>query len=248
MIFELTEPSKAAPVFEGWEDMPVDVFACLDNVMGKVFADDTEHPKSAMAMVGDFVYLAGEPNLELVCAKPDRWMIVVPQNEAWEDLLENNFSAYKMIRYAIRKDTRFDRKKLETMANALPYGYTFRRIDEELYDICLNDEEFEEAVSAFESKEKYLEHGIGFAVMKDSKIVAVASSYTRYKKGIDIEIDTAKEERQKGLGSAVAAKLILECLDEGLYPGWDAASKMSVRLAEKLGYELSREYVCYNMK
>ena len=38
------------------------------------------------------------------------------------------------------------------------------------------------------------------------------------------------------------------CLDEGLYPAWDAANKVSVRLAEKLGYEFSREYVCYVIK
>ncbi|MBO5076263.1 MAG: GNAT family N-acetyltransferase [Clostridia bacterium] len=34
----------------------------------------------------------------------------------------------------------------------------------------------------------------------------------------------------------------------GLYPSWDAANKMSVRLAEKLGYEFSREYVCYGLE
>ena len=107
---------------------------------------------------------------------------------------------------------------------------------------------FAECVSVFESKEKYLELGRGFAVMKDGKIVSAASSYSRFRKGIDIEIDTVKDERHKGLGSAVAAKLILSCLDEGLYPSWDAANKMSVRLAEKLGYEFSHEYVCYGIE
>ena len=152
------------------------------------------------------------------------------------------------MQYATRKDTKFNRKKLETMVNALPEGYAFRRIDGEPYDVCLKDENFEESVSSFGSKEEYLELGKGFAVMKDGKIVATASSYTRYKKGIDINIDVVKEERHKGLGSSVAAKLILECLYEGLYPAWDAANKMSVRLTEKLGYEFSREYVCYGLE
>ncbi len=44
-------------------------------------------------------------------------------------------------------------------------------------------------------------------------------------------------------GFAVAAKLILECLDEGLYRARDAAKKVSLRSAEKPGYEFSREYV-----
>ena len=248
MVYELNEPSSAAPVFASWKDLDASIVACLDNVMGKIFADDTEHPKSAMAVIGDFAFLAGEPNTELVCAKPNRQMIVVPQDEAWEELIENNIPAYKQIRYAIRKDTKFDRKKLENMANALPEGYTIRKIDAELYDVCLKDEKFESNVSVFDSKKKYLELGRGFAVMKNGRIVSAASSYSRYLNGIDIGINTIKEERHKGLGSAVAAKLILECLDEGLYPAWDAANKMSVRLAEKLGYEFSREYVCYRIE
>lgn len=248
MIYELKEPSKAACVFADWEDLDTGVIACLDNVMGKIFADDTERPRSAMAVIGDFAFFAGAPDIELVRAKPDRWMIAVPQDKAWEELIENNFLAYKRIRYAMRKNTVFDPEKLEAMAKALPEGYTFRRIDGELYDACLKDEDFEDCVSVFGSKEKYLELGRGFAVMKDGRIVSAASSYSRYLKGIDIEIATVKEERRKGLGSAVAAKLMLECLAEGLYPSWDAANRLSVRLAEKLGYEFSREYVCYLME
>ena len=90
--------------------------------------------------------------------------------------------------------------------------------------------------------------GRGFAVMKEGQIVSAASSYSRYREGIDIEIATLKTERHRGLASAVAAKLILACLDEGLYPAWDAANKMSVKLAEKLGYEFSHEYVCYGVE
>ena len=66
-----------------------------------------------------------EPNLELVNARPDRWLVFVPQNEAWEELIENNFPAFKRIRYATWKDTKFDRKKLEAMVNALQKG-TFK--------------------------------------------------------------------------------------------------------------------------
>ena len=118
MICELKEPSKAASLFADWEDPDAGVAACLDNVMGKIFADDPEQPKSAIALIGDFAFFAGEPNLELVCARPDRWLIVVPQDKAWEELIENNLPANKRIRYAIRKDTKFDREKLEAMAGA----------------------------------------------------------------------------------------------------------------------------------
>ena len=248
MIYELKDPSKAAPVFDGWEDLDAGVVSCLENIMGKIYADDPEHPASAMAVIGDFAFCAGEPNLELLQAKPDRWMLVVPRDETWAELIESNFPADKRIRYAMKRKRDFDREKLEEMADSLPEGYEFRRIDSELYDACLNDSEFKCAVSVFESKERFLELGRGIAVMKDGKIVSVASTYSRQREGIDIEIDTARAERHRGLASAAAAKLILECLDEGLYPTWDAANKMSVRLAKKLGYEFSREYVCYGVE
>ena len=83
------------------------------------------------------------------------------------------------------------------------------------------------------------------AVMKDGRPVSVCSSYTSFRDGIEIEVDTLEEERRKGLAAAVSASLILSCLDDGLYPSWDAANPASVHLAEKLGYEFSHEYHCY---
>ena len=247
-VFELDDPAKAAPVFADWEDPDTGILSCLDGVMGKILVTDPEQPRSALAVVGDFAFVAGEPDLELLRGKPERWMIVVPQNEAWATLMEENFPVYKRIRYAIKKDTKFDRQKLQAMVDALPAGYELRKIDSELYELCRKDEDYEDCVSIFETKERFLELGRGWAVLKDGKLVGAASSYSRYRDGIEIEIDVAREERHKGLGSAVAAKLILSCLDEGLYPSWDAANMLSVRLAEKLGYEFSREYVCYGME
>ena len=205
MVYELNDTSKAEPIFARWEALDTGVLACLDKVMGKIYVTDPERPRSAMAVIGGFAFCAGEPDLELLRGKPDRWMLVIPENEAWAALIEENFAAFKRIRYAIKKDTRFDRDKLEGMVKALPAGYSLRRIDGELYDLCLKDEFFEDCVRIFESKERYLSLGRGFAVMKDGKIVSAASSYSRYLAGIDIEIDTVKSERNKGLASAVCA-------------------------------------------
>ncbi|MBO4452962.1 MAG: GNAT family N-acetyltransferase [Clostridia bacterium] len=245
MIYELKDTKKAEKLFEDFDDSCVT--SCLQGVMGKIFVTDPDDPKSAMAYLGCFAFCAGEPDAELVINKPEGFAIMVPQNEAWAKIIESNHPAYKWFRYAIRKGAEFDREKLETMVKALPEGYEIKRIDAEIYDLCLADGQFEDCVSVFESKEKFLEFGRGFAVMKDGKIVSAASSYSRYREGIEIEVDTVKEERKKGLASAVCAKLILSCLDEGLYPSWDAANMLSVRLAEKLGYEFGHEYICYSV-
>ena len=53
--------------------------------------------------------------------------------------------------------------------------------------------------------------------------------------------------RRRGLARACAARLILECLDRGLYPAWDAHNKASLALALKLGYHFDKEYEAFEI-
>ena len=221
--------------------------SCLQGMMGgKIYVTDPETPRSAMAFLAEFAFFAGEPDRELAAFKPKGYVGMVPPDERWAALIEACWpDADKVTRYAIRKDTRFDREKLKAIAASLPAGYELRRIDGALYDACLESEQFKDNVAHFASKEDFLRLGRGFAVLKDGQVVSAASSYSVYREGIDIEIDTEEEHRRKGLASAAGAALILSCLEDGLYPSWDAANLTSVHLAEKLGYELSHEYPCY---
>ncbi|MDE7014441.1 MAG: GNAT family N-acetyltransferase, partial [Kineothrix sp.] len=88
---------------------------------------------------------------------------------------------------------------------------------------------------------------LGVLVKKDGRPVAGASSYTTYRGGIEVEIDTKEEYRRKGLASVCGARLILECLARNIYPSWDAQNKWSVALAEKLGYHFSHTYDAYEI-
>ncbi len=246
MIYELTDTSKVMHLFEGWQETLI--YSCLQKVMGKIYVTDLESPISAMAYVGCFAFYAGEPDKELVEKKPDGFVIMTPQNKAWEVCIEECFPmAKKVVRYAIKKDTQFDKELLRSMIKELPVGYEMKEIDEKIYDMCLPDPVTRDFVSAFGSKEKYLEMGRGMVILKSGRIVAGASSYTRYKEGIEIEVDTVEEERRIGLATIVCAALILRCLDEGLYPSWDAQNMNSVHLAEKLGYEFDHEYTAYEV-
>ena len=246
MIYELEDTSKVEKLFAGWEITLI--YSCLQKVMGKVYVTDTENPKSAMAFVGVFAFVAGEPDRELVINKPDGFVVMIPQDDGWSELIEECFpDARKFTRYAIRKDTVFDREKLEKMVAGLPEGYELKKIDSDIYDLCVKDPVTADFVSAFGSKEKYLELGRGMVILKDGKFVSGASSYTRYKEGIEIEVDTIPSERRKGLASVACSALILACLDEGLYPSWDAHDMNSVRLSKKFGYEFDHEYTAYEV-
>lgn len=247
MVFELNKiGDKVKALFEGWEETLI--YSCIQNVMGKIFVTDIDNPRSACAFVGDFAFYAGVPDKELIENKPEGFVIMVPQNAEWAALIEESFpDAKKVIRYAIRKDTKFDKERLKKLADMLPDGYTIRRIDKDLYDKCLLNPVTADFVSSFETKEKYLEYGIGIVALKEGEIVAGASSYTRYIEGIEIEVDTIPSERRKHLATVVCASLILDCLEENLYPSWDAQNMNSVRLAEKLGYEYSHGYIAYEV-
>ncbi len=246
MIHELKDTSKVQSLFKGWEETLI--YSCLQNVMGRVFVTDPDNPKSAMAFVGCFGFYAGEPDRELVENKPEGFVIMTPQNEEWAALIEDCFpSSKRVIRYAVKKDTQFDVEALKKKISELPEGYELKPIDSDIYDLCLENPVTRDFVSAFESKEKYLELGRGIVILKDGNIVSGASSYTRYKTGIEIEVDTAESERRKQLATIVCAALIVQCLEEGLYPSWDAQNMNSVHLAEKLGYEFSHEYVAYEV-
>ena len=246
MLFELENTSKIKALFTGWEETMI--FSCLQKIMGKIYVTDLENPKSAFAFVGCFGFYAGTPDIEIAKKKPEGFAIMVPQNKEWAQLIEECYpSAKRVTRYAIKKDTIFDKIKLQNEISKLPIGYEIHKLDADIYDQCLKNSVMVDFVSAFESKEKYLQIGRGMVILKDGQIVSGASSYTRYKEGIEIEVDTIEAERRKHLATIACSALILNCLEEGLYPSWDAQNINSVRLAEKLGYEFDHEYVAYEV-
>ena len=247
MISILTDPKKAEHLFLGWDDTMIR--SCLQQIMGEILVTNTEKPKAACAHLGCFAFYTGEPDEELVRNKPNGFLIMTPQNEGWASLIEQcHPTAQKVTRYAMRKDTVFNRQKLQRFVSFLPADYRLKQIDGELYDQCLQNSLTTDFVANFNSKDKFMELGLGYVILKNGEIVSGASSFSRFREGIEIEVDTAEAERGKGLASIACAALILKCLELGLYPSWDAQNLISVRLAEKLGYQLGHKYQAYETK
>ena len=252
MIYELSERDCAAPVFARWEETII--WSCLQGVMGHIYADDKENPNSAMAILGDFCFFAGKPNKELISFKPE-WLnqdliIVVPQNQKWAEEIEKYYvdKAKKVVRYAMKKELNvFDKNYLNNIVKLLPSEYTISLIDEKTFNYCKNEDWCRDLVSQFPDYPSYKKLGLGVVITNDGIPVSGASSYSAYFGGIEIEIDTKEEYRRKGLATVCGARLILECLDRGLYPSWDAQNTWSVSLAEKLGYHFNYEYIAYEI-
>ena len=237
-------------LFDNWDETII--WSCLQGIMGEVYTNDAED--AAVAILGDFAFYAGNPSEELIRFKPEHckqnFIIMIPQNDAWARIIEKYYGdkAKKVTRYAIKKERNiFDTEKLEQVVLNVPAGYELKMIEEPEYNMCRSSGWAGDLVSQYKDYDTYNELGLGVAVLKDGELVAGASSYSTYDKGIEIEIDTKEEYRRKGLAYACGAKLILECLKRGLYPSWDAQNKWSVALAEKLGYHFSHEYVAYEI-
>lgn len=248
-IILLSEPSTAATLFDDWKETMID--SCLQGVMGHIYADCENEPESAAAVIGDFCFLAGKPDARFVSYDYGRnFLIMDPQNDEWAQLIEAvcGRRALRRMRYAIKKEPDcFDREKLLGYIQELPLQYKLKQIDREIYRECLENEWSRDLVACFPSWKKFENQGLGMVVTENSHIVSGAASYTRYIEGIEIEIDTKKEYRRQGLATAAGAALILECLDRGLYPSWDAQNLWSVALAEKLGYSFDYEYPVYEV-
>lgn len=251
-IVRLSNPSIAAPLFDGWQETLI--WSCLQDVMGDIYADSDENPVSAMALIGDFCFFAGEPDPALVLYKPESctsdFVIMTPQSEAWAKLIESCYQekAKQVTRYAIKKEQDiFDQNMLQEVVKGLPAEYTMKMLEEDCFKRCKEQEWCRDWVSQYANYEEYKQHGLGVVLLKEDEIVSGASSYTVYLGGIEIQIDTKEEYRRKGLARICGAKLILECLKRNLYPSWDAQNKGSVALAETLGYHFDHEYIAYDI-
>lgn len=246
------EKEKVSYIFKDWEETLI--WSCLQDIMGDIYVDNVDCPESAMAMLGDFCFLAGKVNEHLVLCKPEDckrdFMIMVPQNEDWENIIEKCYGekAHRVMRYAFKKEADgFDRQKLEAVVEGLTSEYELKKVDENLFMQCKKTDWCKDFVSQYDSYAEYKKNGAGILILHNGVIVSGASSYSGFINGIEIEVDTREDYRRKGLAYVACAALILECLKRDWYPSWDAQNKWSVSLALKLGYRYSHEYVAYEI-
>lgn len=245
-----------APMFADMGDTLI--LSCLQGHMGRAWADDAEKPQAAKIVSGDFCFLAGDSECEgareLTAYIPKDFrspaLIIIPEHEGWSAQIEAAFGerAQRAIRYALHKDlSGLDDERLNRIADQIPPEYRVIPIDARLFELTRREEWSKDFCSQFKDFEDYQHRGVGFVALLGDEPVSGASSYTVYDSGIEIEIDTKKEHRCKGLAAACAARLVLACKERGLYPNWDAANKTSLGLALKLGYRFDKEYPAYRV-
>ena len=183
---EIMEKNRIADLFAGWEETLI--WSCLQDCMGRAFADSLENPRSAQILVGDFCFFAGRPSESLVRNKPDdresNFVIMVPSSEEWAHVIEKVYQgcSKKIKRYAIKKEPDvFDKDKLENIVKNCPKGFSLGRIDEEVYRQAMENPWSADLCSQFKDYEDYRERGLGTAAFDGHILAAGASSYTVYR-------------------------------------------------------------------
>lgn len=246
------QKAQIAPLFKNFHQSMIR--SCLENRMGCAYAENTETPVSAQIIIGAFSFLAGQPDENLVRNIPTDYplseILIIPENESWNSLIESVWGrrAERFTRYAIKKEPAiFNEFLLHEFIDRLSDEYSIQMIDENIYTQSKEEQWSEDLCALFPVYEDYRDHGLGAAVLYEGRLVSGASSYTVSNDCIEIEVDTKPEHRRKGLALACCAKLILECRQRGLYPGWDAHDLRSVSLARRLGYHLDYGYTAYRV-
>lgn len=251
MIYELRSElrKKLIPMFDGMDDTVI--LSCLQGHMGSAWVDDLENPTVAQIKVGIFVFFAGNPNAkmaeDLLCNLSEYNLVIVNTDE-WKKRIEavHKGSMEKFQRYSFKKNPEhLDKNHIQNLLSSLPEGYDLKKIDATIVKEPSLHALSEDFTAQFDSTEDFINRGVGFAILNGRQVVCGATSFSIYDDGIEIEIATDAQHRRQGLATIAASALILDCLEKGIYPSWDAANKKSIKLAEKLGYVFKESYDTY---
>jgi hypothetical protein len=155
----------------------------------------------------------------------------------------------RATRYAFTSE-KLDVAFLRKLVTQIPEGYRLEQMDLKLaQQLSAERSGFtSDHMKNFESPQDFIERGFGYCVLYGSKIVCAATTFAVCKRGIEIQINTRKEHRYRGLAKATAAQLLIHSLEKGLDPNWDAENEISAGVALKLGYTAQGTYPIYTYK
>ncbi len=216
----------------------------LRDKAGTIWVDSVEHPEVALLVATKMNYVAGNQNSEAVSELLERIStnsaIIYPDKE-WKEVLIRRF--HPKLCFMTR--TNLSSKSLD-----IEYIRSLKRVSEGfvLQEIGKDPRNVIQTVLRhsflWETAQRYIEHGVGFCVMHEGRVVSAAFSAFPYEKELEIDVwtEASSKYRRKGLATAACAALIEYCLENGVTPHWDAQDERSVRFALKLGYTKPERY------
>lgn len=212
-VHKVTKMTTGKDLFSGWDKTII--LSCLQGVMGRVYVNDADDPTAAITLLGDFGFLAGQADWEFLRALKQTvcrqdFLILVPQHDGWSEAIEDCYekNCRMVTRYAFRKE---------------PGGFDRAKLQ-----------------------------GLVNTLPKEYRLAMIDRRWyswcrrTDWYKNLVSQYESYEQYAKLSLGVLIlrddvpvsGAKLILECLQRGLYPSWDAQNPWSAALAEKPGLSL----------
>jgi len=252
MLIELDGDNRASlrRLFDGYPYVHGSIAAVIEGGMGRAFADAQEEPCVALAVL-DFRFLAGDPlhaNAPLLFKQLQPGNVVVAPTPAWRQLVAATYpNALAVYRREAFQAEQFDVDQLKKFCQALPGGFELRQVRPD--EVAQFATDLAPAlIYNFRSPEEFITRGVGMGILHQGRFVSGACSAAVGGGKFEIEIQTRREFRRRGLARAVAAALILYGLEHGIEPCWDAANEPSSALARQLGFHPTGKYEAYRLQ
>jgi RimJ/RimL family protein N-acetyltransferase len=250
-------------------DYSLSIQAAIEgNNPGRIFVDDIQNPKLALALTVEGYLLTGDWDdsdrtgrlqrflkekifTGKVYVNGDWSMSLAIHPQSWETKLPELIPTHE-----IEKIDRCHYLCNEVVLNwrdQIPEGYSVHQLDGELLDdprIIYPDplSEWMDFEQVWWTKENFSTKGISFAVLHGSEVAAWCTPDCIAGDQMDVGIITHPAHRRQGLASVAVAATIEGCLSQGYSViGWhcNADNIGSRKTAEKVGFKLNTEYNYY---
>ena len=252
MSYELelnkTNRLRLARAFQHNKRVDYSIDCVVEGQMGRAFADDPRHPVAFRITLGPFWYFAGDANSpggqaliqdlthSLLMPSPAEWIA------AAQKVFQDRLVPY--TRYSFSPD-QLSEAHLASLFDNSPYRDRVVPLEADQVARLVAQPESYLEIGDFDSPADFFERGVGFAALEGESVMGVAYSSLVCSRGIEVSIYVEERYRGRGVATALASRLLLDCKQRGMRPNWDAANPESCKLAKKLGYVFAEAYDAY---
>jgi hypothetical protein len=235
------ERGRFVALYAPHRELTAVIFGGIAGGLGQLVVDDFRRPHAARLSIGCYEIFGGDPRApaaaELVAGVTPPRELVYANDAGWRRLLLDVHGP----RVADRPMRSFDASglaadRLRAAADRIDAGFELLRLDARLaaqLDAGLEPH----GRQVYGSVAALLAAGLGFGAIGSGELACAATSYAVGAGQVEVAIATRSAFRGRGLAEAVAARLLLHCLESGLRPHWNVSNPVSQRLALRLGLQ-----------
>ena len=251
--YPLTRANRIA-LARAFRDVPrvdLSIDCALEDQMGSAFVDDLENPRAFQIAVGPFRYFAGDPTVPgaqamLKMLPPGSFLM--PSAPGWLEAAQaiHGEKLVPLRRHSFSSKS-LSAAHLRELGQRSRFADRVEEMDASFAARVWGQDHFVD-LSTYESPEDFARRGIGFTVEDKGTIVGAAFASLVSSRGIEVSLYVLPDYRRQGIGTLLASRLLLSCLESGFDPHWDAANPESCRLAERLGYAPAGTYTAHYLQ